>query len=96
MGGRRGQSTIYITVNKKLITDITNQAKTPHAIISADTSNCVDRVAHLIAVLVCSYFILLNEYAETFFTTIQSIRMYLLIAYRVSLSFYTDSEDSPF
>ena len=38
--GRRGQSVIYIVVNKKLITNIVNQMKILNTIVSAVTSNC--------------------------------------------------------
>jgi hypothetical protein len=60
IGRRKYQSTIHIAINKKLITDIANQTKIPNIIISTDTSNYFNRVAHLIATIVYSNFRLLN------------------------------------
>ena len=56
VGGCCSQSAIYIGINKKLIADISNQVKTPYAIVSANASNCFDWVVHLILALVCMYF----------------------------------------
>ena len=44
--GRRGQSSTYIALNKKIIADISNQTKKPSVVISADTTNCYNRIAH--------------------------------------------------
>ena len=49
IGGRRGQSSLHIALNKKLVYDISNQQKQPMVVISANVSNCYDRIAHPIA-----------------------------------------------
>ena len=61
-----------------------------------DTSNCFDRVVYPIAALAYTHFRLENNYTETFFTTIQNMRMYLLTMYSIYLSYYTGSDASPF
>ena len=50
MGGRRGMSAINVALNKKLQVDIANKNKLPSIIVSADASNCFDRVATLLRV----------------------------------------------
>ena len=40
IGSRRSQSTIYMALNKKLITNVANQAKSSLVIVSADITNC--------------------------------------------------------
>ena len=84
IGGHQLQSVIHIALNKKLINDITNQAKLLHAIISTDASNYFDRVTHPISALTCKHFGLPQDYIDTFFTIIQDIQMYLLTAYGLS------------
>ena len=96
IGGRKGQSAIYVEVDKKLVTDIANQAKTPYTIISIDTSNYFNRVAHPMVALAYTHFRLENDYIETFFTTIQNMWIYLLTVYRISSTFYIGSEKLPF
>ena len=62
VGSHRSQSAIHITVNKKLIADISNQSETPYAIVSSDASNYFDRVAHQILALSCIHFGLKENY----------------------------------
>ena len=69
IGGRQFQSAMHVAVDKRLVSYIANQAKTSHVIISADASNCFDRVAHSIVALACSHFGLSDQCVETFFTT---------------------------
>jgi len=40
-------------INKKLLSDVNNQRKLPAVIISANTFNCFDQIAHLIAGAAC-------------------------------------------
>ena len=96
VGSRHSKLIIYITVNKKLMADISNQSKTPHAIVSADTSNCFNRVAYLISALSCMHFSLKENYIQTFFETIQNIKMYLLTTHGLSDTYYTGSLSQPF
>ena len=39
IGRRRGKSSMHITLNKKIVADISNQIKKPTIVISADTTN---------------------------------------------------------
>ena len=58
---------MHIAINKKLMVDISNQSKTPHTIISVDTSNYFDWVAYLISAMTCLYFSLPLDYIYAFF-----------------------------
>ena len=62
---------------------MSNQTKYTNAIVSADTFNYFDRVAHLIVGIIFQYFRLVPEFTLTFFTRIKEIKMYLLTSYRV-------------
>ena len=73
MGGRKGMLAIQVAINKKLQADIANQNKLPSIIVSANTLNCFDRVAHSIAGMICQYFGLPIDFVTTFFDTIQNI-----------------------
>ena len=44
--GRRGQSSIHIMLNKKLVCDILNQQKKPSVVISTDVANYYDRIVY--------------------------------------------------
>ena len=70
VGDRQSQSALYIAINKKVITDIVNQAKFPYIIVSVNASNCFDRVAHPISTIICKHFGLPMEYISTFFSMI--------------------------
>ena len=56
IGERKSQSAIHDALNKKLITDISNQIKSLSIVISADATNCYDRVAHSFASLAAEHF----------------------------------------
>ena len=84
IGGRRGMSAIHIALNKKLLADIANKNKLPSIITSADTSNCFERVAYLMAGIICQYFELPLDYIILFFTIIQGIEIYLLTLFGIS------------
>ena len=51
--GREGQLSIYIALNKKIVYDIGNQHKKPTFVVSTDTSNFYDRIAHFILSMAC-------------------------------------------
>ena len=53
IGSRRKQSAHHITLEKKLISDISNQIKLPTITISADATNCFDRMAHHFSAITC-------------------------------------------
>ena len=94
--GCRSQSAIHIVINKKIMADIANQSKLSHIIISADTSNCFDRVAYSISAMTCYYFGLPHNYISIVFYTIQNIEMYLITLYGISDSFYTGTATNLF
>ena len=77
----RGISAIQVALNKKLLADIANKNKLPNIIASVDASNYFNRVAYPIAGMICQYFSLLLDFVITFFTTIQSIEIFLLTSY---------------
>ena len=56
IGERRGQSSLHVALNKKLVCDISNQQKQPMVVISANASNCYDRITHPIASQACQHF----------------------------------------
>ena len=51
IGGGKSQSAPHVALNKKLIADISNQIKLLSIVISANTTNCYDRVVHSFASL---------------------------------------------
>ena len=76
--------------------DILNQTKIPHMIVLANASNYFDYVAHLVLALTCKHFRLIDSYIQTFFNTIQNMKMCLMIAHSLSDTFYTESQSNPF
>ena len=46
ISNRHRQSALQVTINKKVILDISNQKKVPSITISADATNCYDRVVY--------------------------------------------------
>ena len=76
--------------------DIKNQLKQPTITISANATNCFDRMAYPFAALACRYFRLQVEYIMILFKSIQIIRMYLMTCFRVSSLYYTETSTKPF
>ena len=56
IGGRRCQSSTHVALNKKLVYDIGSQHKKPAVVVSADTSNFYDRIAHPISSMAYQHF----------------------------------------
>ena len=56
IGEKRGQSLVYMALNKKLVYDIENQLNSPTVVVSADATNYYDRIAHSISSISCQYF----------------------------------------
>ena len=52
----KGQDVIHVSLNKKLIVDVSNQVKAPSVVISADATNCYDIVTHSFARLTAQHF----------------------------------------
>ena len=53
IGRRRGQSSLHVALNKKLVCNIGNQQKKPIVVVSADATNCYDRITHPILSMAC-------------------------------------------
>ena len=56
VGRHKVQDAIYVTINKKLIVDISNKNKDPSAVISADATKYYDKVAHPFTSLTVQHF----------------------------------------
>ena len=69
-----------------------NQQKRLLIIISMDTTNCYNRIAHPIASIVCEAQGLPLGYLLILFGTIQVIKIHLRTGYRVSQSSYTGTK----
>ena len=78
------------------MTDLLNQIKVLHRIISTDTSNYFNQVAYTIAELICQDFRLLLDYVMTFFNTMQNMQMYFLLSFRLLSSSYSKSNSNLF
>ena len=96
ISSRKGQSSQYIALNKKLIYNIVNQMKRPMVVISANMMNCYDCITYSAASLSNQHFRAQLEYLLVLFFTIQTIKIFLRTSFGVSSSFYTGSKDKPF
>ena len=67
---RRGQSSLHVALNKKLVYNIGNQQKKLIVVVSADATNCYNRIAHPILSIAYQHFGLQLEYLLTLFRTI--------------------------
>ena len=83
-------------MNKKLIANIANQAKSPLVVVSADATNCYDQVAHPFASLTAQHFGIQINYILVLLKAIQNMTIHLQIAYRVSSLAYSGSNLIPF
>ena len=54
--GSKIQAVINVAISKNLIVDVYNQVKTSSIVISADATNCYDRIAYLFASLTAQQF----------------------------------------
>ena len=63
--------------------------------MSVDASNCFDRVAHPTVGMACQHFGLPLDGVVNFFDTIQNMKMHLMIAYGLSINFFS-GQDLPF
>jgi len=96
MGGRRSQSTTHVALNKKLIADIANQVKAPSIVISADATNCYDRVAHPFASLTAQHFGVQTCYIVLLLKAIQRMNMHLQTSFGTSKTSYSGTSAEPF
>ena len=91
IGGRRGQPSIHIALNKKLAHDRENQQKRPIVVASADATKCCNMIVNHMLSLSCQHFELQLECLFTLFGTVQTIKMFLQISFRVLTTFCTGS-----
>ena len=96
IGGRKSQSALHVALNKKLIADISNQIKSPSIVMSADATNCYDRVAHPFASLTAQHFGVQLSYVRVLLTAIQQMNMFLRTSFGISSSCYSGSFALPF
>jgi hypothetical protein len=75
------------TLCKMLFYDITRQACVPEAIASVDASNCYDRLAHAMALLVFQAFGVPTTAVETMLGAIENMKFFLCTGFGDSKSF---------
>ena len=75
-------------INKKVFSDISNQKKASSVVISADTTNCYNRIAHPFTSLTAQYFRVQLSYLLVLFKAIQNMKIFLKISYRILTSSY--------
>ena len=80
---------LLIVLNKKLLADIMNQSKLLNMMLSANISNCFNRVIYPITGMAYEYFELLLDFIILFFIIIQEMEIYLLTLCGISTSSYT-------
>ncbi len=75
------------TLCKTLFYNITRQARVPAAIVSVDTLNCYDRIAHAIASLIFQAFGVPLSAVETMLEAIENMKFFLRTGFGDSKSF---------
>jgi hypothetical protein len=75
------------TLCKTLFYDITRQARIPAAIVSVDSSNCCDRIAHAMASLVFQALGVPNTAVESMIGAIKNMKFFLQTGFGDSTSF---------
>ena len=96
IGGRRGHSIVYMVLNKKLVSDYSNQIKHLIVVASTETSNYYDYIIQPFLSISSQYFSLQLEYLLLLFGTIQSIKMFLRTSFRILSKYYTGIVSKPF
>ena len=76
IGRRESQVKINFVISKKLIVDIHNQVKTPSVTISADATNCCDRIAHPFSSLTAQHFVFNVDHVMVPLQAIQSMNIF--------------------
>ncbi len=75
------------TLTKTLFYDVTRQARVPAAIASVDASNCYDRIAHAIALLVFQAFGVPASTIDSMLTAIENMKFFLQTGFGDSTKF---------
>ena len=69
---------MHSALTRQYFLDISNLRCKPCIIISADATNCFDRIAHPFVGLACRYYGIHLHYIVVLLATIQHMNMYLL------------------
>ena len=85
-----------MALNKKLITDIANQAKSLSIVVSADATDCYDRVAYPFTSLTAQHFGVQINYILVLLKAIQNMTIHIQTAYEVLSSAYSRYDLIPF
>ena len=96
VSGRKDQATIHVAINKKLISDIFNQVKTPSAVIITDANNCCHRVSHPFASLTAQHFGVNVDYIMVLLKSIQHVTMFLQTSFGACYPSYSGTSSLPF
>ena len=96
VGGCKGQATINVAINKKLIEDICNEVNTPCVVIITDATNRYDIIAHPFASLTAQHFVFCIDYILELLQAIQSMTKFLCTSFGVSSTFHSITSYSPF
>jgi hypothetical protein len=75
------------TLTKTLSYDVTRQARVPAAIASVDTSNCYDRIAHAIALLIFRAFGVPASTIDSMLSVIENMKFFLQTEFGDSIKF---------
>jgi hypothetical protein len=75
------------TLCKTLFYNITQQARVPSAIVSVNTSNCYDRIAHAMALLVFQAFGVPTTAIKTMLGAMENMKFFLRTGFGDSTSF---------
>ena len=82
---------MHVAFNKKVISDMSNQVKSPSVVISTDSTNCYDYVAHPFVILTSHHFGVQMNYIFVLLKAIQNMTINLQNGFRVSTSSYSGS-----
>ena len=82
--GWKIQAEIHVAINKKLMSDVSNQVKTPSVVISTDATNCYNRVFHSFARLTAHHFGVNTCYIMGLFQVIKSMIMLMRTSFGTS------------
>ena len=96
IGARREKSAIHSGLYRQFLLDIANMRCKPSAIISADATNCFDRISHPFASLACQHFGLHMNYIIILLMTIQQMQMHVRTSFGISKGYYEGTKSKPF
>jgi signal transduction histidine kinase len=95
-GGRKNHEAIEVALNRRFLTDIARQRRTPLAIASVDAQTCYDRMAHSIASIAAQGWQVDPAAIIAMLITIQSMKFFLRTAFGDSTTHFGGTPTSPF